>query len=116
MTRTERRRITRAVRRGQVLPTPREATVAVERAIEERHSLRRARSAYVAVAVVAVAGVGVGVVGPFAFLLPRGFLLACVVVALSSYLPLMERNLARAEALNRAAAAGGADTAASPPA
>lgn len=105
--RRRRRRITRAVRRGQVLPTAAEARVAVERAIEEQRSLRRSRIAYVGVALLAGAGVVAGIVGPFAFLFPSGFLLGFVVIAQFFYLPRMERNVAQAEELNRAAAAGG---------
>ena len=100
-------RITRAVRRGEALPTAEEARVAVERAIVERRRLRRARLGYVAVGVVAAAGVVVGIVGPFAFLLPSAVLLQFVVVAHFFYLPRLDRNLARAEELNRAIAGGG---------
>jgi hypothetical protein len=104
--RVERARITRAVRRGEVLPTALDAGRAAERAAEERRSLARARVAYGVVAVVAAAGLVAGLVGPSLLLAPSVVLLGFVVTAQFFYLPRLDRNLARAEELNRAAAEG----------
>ena len=105
MTREE-REIVRAVRRGQALTDPEDARVAYKRAIAERRGLPRVRLGYLVVGLLAAVGVVVGLVGPSFLLPPSAALLIFILVAFAFYLPKLDRNLARAVRLNRAAAAG----------
>lgn len=110
MRREERKRILRAVRRGQGLTDPEDARAAYRLAVEERRGLPRVRLGYLVVGLLAAVGVVVGLVGPSAFLPPSAALLIFIVVAFAFYLPKLDRNLARAAKLNREAVRQGSES------
>ena len=103
MRREERKRILRAVRRGEGLTDPEDARAAYRLAVQERRGLPRVRLGYLVVGLLAAVGVVVGLVGPSVFLPPSAALLIFIVVAFAFYLPKLDRNLARAAKLNREA-------------